>query len=154
MRKKALLSIIVILCIIFGTNRVQATETWSNKQIIEDGIYEIETKIDSNMVIDISEASTKDGANVQIWERSNVYQQRFQLTYLGDGYYTIKSVKSGKMLDVEYASKENGTNVWQYESNSTDAQKWEISKSDDGFYVLKSKCNELVLTIHNSSKNN
>ncbi len=103
-------------------------------QEIENGIYEIETKISSGKVLDVSEASNENKANIQIWDRCNVLQQRFKITYLGNGYYSLKSVKTGKVLDVSYASKEKGANVWQYDENNTDAQKWKIEKQSDVDY--------------------
>ena len=136
---------------IFQTFNVYAAN--NDNQTIENGIYEIETILDSNKVIDISEASTESGANVQIWGRCNVLQQRFEFTYLGNGYYIIKGVKSGKVLDVMSASKNKGTNVWQYEENNTDAQKWKIEKNSDGNFYFISKCNNLYLTITNSRTN-
>ena len=39
---------------------------------IEDGIYEIATALNTNKILDISNGSTSNGANVQIWQRSNV----------------------------------------------------------------------------------
>ena len=126
----------------------------ANSQLLENGIYEIETNINANKVIDISAASTEKGANVQIWDKCNGGQQRFELTYLNDGYYMIKNVNSGKVLDVKGAGKTNGTNVWQWESNSTDAQKWKIQKNEDGTYTLVSKCNGLYLCVTQSKNAN
>ena len=140
---------VFFLCLMHKKN-VQAV----NFQVVENGIYEIETKIDSDKVIDISEASKTSTANVQIWERCNVFQQRFQITYTNDGYYNIKSVNSGKLVDVQSASKEPGTNVWQYDENFTDAQKWTIVKTEDGYYKFVSKCNNLVLTVEKSKNIN
>lgn len=147
---KKIMLFLILLIFFIPLSKVQA----SSLQIIENGIYEIEIKIDSNKLIDISEGSTLSRANVQIWERSNVLQQRFEITYLKDEYYSIKSVKSGKVLDVDNAGKIPKTNVQQYLSNSTDAQKWKIEKTEDGYYNIISKCNNLLLTVENSSINN
>jgi len=128
--------------------------TSNNIQVIENGVYEIEWKIDKNKVLDISAASKETGANVQIWDKCNGTQQRFYFTYLSDGYFVIKNINSGKVLDVANAGKRAGTNVQQWESNSTDAQKWKIEKiSDDSFRIL-SKCNDLYLSVSNSKNAN
>ena len=121
---------------------------------IDNGIYEIETTINNNKVLDISAASTATGANVQIWDRCNGGQQRFQITYLSDGYYIIKNVNSGKVLDVAGAGIAPGTNVQQWTSNSTDAQKWKLEKQEDGSFTVISKCNKLYLNITNSDSAN
>ena len=126
----------------------------ASTQPISNGIYEIEWGLNNNKAIDISAAETKAGANVQIWDKCNGKQQRFELTYLKDGYYTIKNINSGKVLDVASAGKQSGTNVWQWESNSTDAQKWKIEKNIDGTYCIISKCNGLYLYVTGSKDAN
>ena len=126
----------------------------TEEQILENGVYEIETNINVNKVLDISAASTKEGANVQIWDKCNGGQQRFQITYLQDGYYLIKNINSGKVLDVKGAGKANGTNVQQWTGNSTDAQKWKIQKNENGTYSIISKCNGLYLSITGSKNEN
>lgn len=113
----------------------------------ENSIYEIEWTQDNSKAVDISAAETKSGANVQIWDKCNGGQQRFELIYLNDGYYTIKNVNSGKVIDVKGAGKKAGTNVWQWESNLTDAQKWKLEKNTDGSYSIISKCNGLYLNV-------
>ncbi len=122
----------------------------ASTQPIANGIYEIEWVLNSNKVIDISAAETRTGANVQIWDKCNGKQQRFELTYLNNGYYIIKNINSGKVLDVASAGKQSGTNVWQWESNSTDAQKWKIEKNTDDTYCIISKCNGLYLFVTGS----
>lgn len=141
--QKILLITIGLIFILGFLSKVEA----ANSQVLENGIYEIETNINTNKVIDISAASTAQGANVQIWDKCNGGQQRFELKRLNDGYYMIKNVNSGKVLDVKGASKLSGTNVQQWESNSTDAQKWKIETKDDGTYTIVSKCNELYLSV-------
>ena len=148
-----LIILILILSFIIPLNRVLASDKWKIIKVLDEGIYEIETKLDSNKVLDISAASKDDKANVQIWERSNVLQQRFQITYT-NGFYTIKNINSGKVLDVAYAKQENGTNVWQHENNLSDAQKWSIFETEDGYYTFISKCNDLALTITDSRTHN
>ena len=151
---RMLRKIIILFCLFFLSifaiyvNKSNANET---NKIIENGVYEIETNLGTSKVLDISAGSIENGANVQIWGRCNVFQQRFKITYLNDGYYSIKSVKSGKMLDVAGAGKEKGTNVWQYEENGTDAQKWKFEKTEDGKYIIVSKCNDLALTLASKS---
>ena len=139
-----------IVLAIFPLHAVSAT----NSQIIENGVYEIEWTINNNKVVDISSAETKQGANVQIWDKCNGEQQRFQFTYLNDGYYVIKNINSGKVLDVKGAGKLIGTNVQQWISNSTDAQKWKLEKNADGSFNIISKCNGLYLSVSGSKNTN
>ena len=148
--KKLIVALELIVFIIFPTNVLAAT----NSQLIENGIYEIEWVVNTNKAIDISAASKETGANVQIWDKCNGKQQRFQITYLSDGYYVIKNINSGKVLDVKGAGKTSGTNVEQWTSNFTDAQKWKLQKNSDGTFCIISKCNGLYLNVANSKNSN
>ena len=126
----------------------------TSSQVIENGIYEIEWGKNNNKAIDISAASKETGANVQIWDKCNGKQQRFQIIYLPDGHYAIKNVNSGKVLDVKGAGKTIGTNVQQWTSNSTEAQKWKLQKNSDGSFCIISKCNGLYLNVKDSNNEN
>ena len=70
------------------------------KQSLEDGVYEIRTAVNNNKIFDIAGGTTQSGAKLQIWDDSNVPQQRFIVKYIGDGYYKITVKKSEKVLDV------------------------------------------------------
>lgn len=118
------------------------------------GIYEINTSLDNNMVIDVSGGSKLNSANIQIWRRDNVTQQKFKISKCEDGYYIISAFHSGKVLDVAGGKKDNRTNVQQYEYNGTDAQKWAIEELDDGSYTIKSKCNGLYLDVSAAQTSN
>lgn|GEM_PF-6445583 len=116
---------------------------------LQDGIYTVSSKINKNMVLDVSGYDTLNEANVQIWEKHGGNNQKFYIKSVGNGFYTIKALHSGKMLDVAFRNKESGTNVWQYEKNNTDAQKWEIQRTEDGFFNIISACNNLYLSTNN-----
>ena len=124
----------------------------SNKTI-EDGTYYIRTAINRNKVFDIEGMSKANQARLQLWERSSQLtdNQKFEITYLSDGYYKIEAKHSGKSLDVMGAGKANCTKVQQYESNGTDAQQWIIKDAGDGYYNIISKCNDLYLDIPSAS---
>lgn len=109
---------------------------------VSPGLYTISTSMKSNMVLDVSGASTSNGANVQLYAANQTAAQRFRLSYDSKtGYYTIVNDNSGKAVDVKSASAKNGTNVQQYSSNGTLAQKWIIAKEADGTYRLSSALN-------------
>ena len=113
---------------------------------LKDGIYKIKANVGTNMYLDIDGGSKEPGANLQIWSKSDVDQQKFKVTYLNNGYYKITAVHSGQVLDVNDAEKTNGTNVKQYTDTGSDAQQWTIKKEGD-YYTLVSKCNSLNLDI-------
>ena len=137
-----------------GTDSQKFIFEATNSQAITNGIYEIETALNTNQVLDVSGASTANNANIQIWKRENVNQQKFQVTHLGDNYYTIQALHSKKVLDVVGAGKNNGTNVQQYTSNNSNAQKWLIKDLGNGYYNIISKCNNLYLDVAGASTAN
>lgn len=124
------------------------------QKTIEDGMYIISSRLDTNKVLDVDSGATYAEANIQIWDNSNVKQQKYMVEYLGNGFYTIKSVNSGKVLDVAGGGNTNGSNVWQYDANGSNAQEWIIKQSSDGFYNIISRCNELYLDIAFGCTNN
>ena len=115
--------------------------------LIPNGIYTISSSLDENKVLDITEASDKDSANLQLWTKNNTDAQKFKINYVGEGYYELEACCSGKVLDVAEAENKCGTNVWQYQKNNTDAQKWLIKKAGKGYYYIVSKCNGLYLDV-------
>lgn len=125
--------------------KFEEAEVIVGTQSISDGIYKIAMAKNPNQVLDISAGSRDSGANVQIWSYANVLQQKFKIEYAGNGYYTIKNIKSGKYLDVCGGSGYDGANVWQYDYNGTDAQKWIINPNSDGTYNIISALNDAFL---------
>ena len=146
------LAIVISLCgVLLIKNESYGADS---KKSLEEGIYIIKSAIDEKHVLDVKGASMSDSANIQVWSYANVDQQRFRLNYLGDGYYTITSVKSKKVIDVAGGGKTSGTNVQQYGSNGTDAQKWLIQDAGDGYFYIISKLNGLYLDVAGGSANN
>ena len=121
---------------------------------IEDGTYMIKSAIDTKFMLDINGASKNNGANVQLYEYSNVPQKKYKVKYLGDGTYSIIATHSNKALDVKDASKAKGANVQQWEWNGTDAQKWIIKDAGAGYYSIISKCNGLYIDVLNAKAQN
>ena len=120
---------------------------------IEDGTYMIKTWSNNNIGLDVESFSRENGANVQLWTSSAVISknQRFIVTYQGDGTYQILAQHSEKSLNVAGNGLTNGTNVEQYESNGSDAQKWVIKDNGDGSYSIISKLNGLYIDVTNGN---
>ena len=124
------------------------------EKTIEDGMYIIRSKIDNNHVIDVSEGSKQNCANIQLYEYNETNAQKFEVKYLNNGYYEIESVISGKVLDVANAGMISGTNLWQYQKNETDAQRWIIKKNEDNTYSIISKLNNLYMDVFEGTARN
>ena len=106
---------------------------------IESGTYTIQNSTNTKQVLDVNSALVENGANVQTYASSNTSAQRFEVLYVGDGYYQILAEHSGKALDILNASTAGGANVQQYDCNGTDAQLWRFIGAGDGTIYIQSK---------------
>ena len=156
MIKKINFMFIFCFCLIalLFVGKINLSNAETNGKTIENGIYVIESAINTNYVFDVSGASKDDRANIQIWENANVSQQRLKIEYLNNGYYKITSENSGKVLDVDNAGTNDGTNVQQYSYNGTDAQLWSIKDVGNGYYSFVSKCNGKYLDVYDGRVKN
>ena len=121
----------------------------TGEQTIEDGTYMIKTFDNNEIGFDVESFSREDKANIQLWTESEVLSknQRFIVTYQGDGYYQITAQHSEKALNVSNNGMTKETNVEQYTVNNSDAQKWIIKDNKDGSYSIISKLNELYIDV-------
>ena len=118
-----------------------------NKSVISDGIYVISSALNSNFVLDVSNGSTSNGANIQLYQSNGTTAQQFKISHDSTGYVTITNVKSGKVLDVSDGVASNGKNVWQYGSNSTRAQMWIVTKSGNSYQMISAINSNYVLDL-------
>lgn len=115
---------------------------------VDDGVYSIFSCVADGMVIDISGGSTANGANVQIYAVNGSLAQKFEVSYYGNGFYTIQSAKSGKYVDAKGGGTTNGTNVQQYQGNGSRAQLWYFVPRDDGSYDIRNAKTGLSLDVY------
>ena len=127
----------------------EGEETPTGTKTINDGTYQIQTAEDTSKVVDIGGSSTQDGTNIGVWENSSTANQKFNIKYRNDGYYTISAMHSGKYIDVAGSSKQNGATVDQWEYHGGNNQQWVIRDAGNGYYYIISKCNGLYLTVDN-----
>ena len=126
----------------------------ANEKTIENGIYKIVSALNNSKVLDVEHANTSSGTNVSLYSKQNSNNQKFKVTYIGEGYYKIEAIFSGKVLDVAGGKNINGTNVQQWENNNTDAQRWIIKDAGNGYYSIISKCNNLYIDVAGGKTDN
>ncbi len=73
----------------------QTQEQLNSTQEISEGTYEIYTMIEDTKVVDVSEKSIANSANIQIWDRTNVKNQKF-IFEKNDDRYIYNNCKSFK----------------------------------------------------------
>lgn len=115
-----------------------ASEISSSESKLSSGAYAIKSDKDTGKAIDISGGSVANGANVQIYTSNDSFAQRFKVTYVGNGLYTIESFKSGKILEVAGGSTADRANVHQYSANYTLGQYWYAKRVAEGVYTFLS----------------
>ena len=122
-----------------------------NKNTLADGVYEINSVKNSNYTLDVNSASTRNGANVQLYLRNGTQAQAFKVTHDSQGFVTFTNVNSGKVIDLDGAITKNGRNIHQYASNSTRAQKWIVQKSGSGYAIVSAIDTSYVLDLRNGT---
>lgn len=115
-----------------------ATTVDAPAAVIDDGLYNIATAIDSGKFIEMPGASTANQRQAALYADNATLAQRWRITRDGNGLYTIVNANSGKALDVPAASARNGQKIQQYTANGTLAQKWKIEVASDGNFIIRS----------------
>ena len=110
--------------------------------------YYIESAINSNMVLDVSGGSKKDGANIQLYKKNGTDAQLFRIARNGNGYYTFINKGSNKAIDVYGAYTYCGANVGQWSQNSSSAQQWKLYTApgypDTGYVQIMNRCGKYL----------
>lgn len=122
-----------------------------NKNTLADGVYEINSVKNSNYTLDVNSASTRNGANVQLYLRNGTKAQAFRVSHDSQGFVTFTNINSGKVIDLDGAITKNGRNIHQYASNGTRAQKWIVQQSGSGYSIVSAIDASFALDIRNGS---
>ena len=112
----------------------QAFALASTTDALPNGTYTL-TVANTNLAIDVANASYASGANVQVFQSNNSGAQKWNVTRNADGTYTIVNAASGKALDVAGGSAYSGANVQQYQPNGSAAQRWSITFDAGGYKI-------------------
>ena len=123
-----------------GVSSKQTTSTWNMLpvQLISDGYYTVASLNNAGLVLDVSGASLKYGANVRLWSQNGTNAQKFYISHVGSGQYAVSNAWSSLRLDVKNGVAAVGSNIQQYGSNGTKSQKWKIDWDEAGGFVFKS----------------
>ncbi|MFJ3307202.1 RICIN domain-containing protein [Streptomyces sp. NPDC086549] len=105
----------------------------------------------SGKALDVSGASTADGAAVQQWTRHGGANQRFQFVDSGGGYYRLKAQHSGKVLDVLNYSGADHADIVQWSDAGGTNQQFRLADSPDGYVRLISRNSGKAVEVENAS---
>ena len=117
---------------------------------IEAGAY-ILKNVGTGTVLDVSNASATDGANIQVYSSNGSNAQRFFLKKAdpvrGVTYALHSSLNYGQVIDVADGSSSDGANIQSWASNDTGAQKWNVYQNGDGTYRVINAANGKALDV-------
>ena len=126
----------------------------NNRNNLSDGIYTINSSLNSTFVMDVNGGSKANFGNIQLYKNNGTVAQAWKVSHDSKGYVTFINVGSGKAIDIKDGTCQNGQNISQYVSNQTFAQKWIIIKDGDGFKIVSALNDNFVLDLSNGQVKN
>ena len=118
---------------------------------ISENWYEIVPKSNEKSAVDISGASSNNGANAQIYSRNQTYAQLFKFVY-EEGYYRILCAQTDKVLEVAGGDVVPGTNIRQWSSvKDKKDQLFSVCVNEDGTYTFKNVASGLTVSLANKA---
>ena len=145
-----LLALAMLLCSVpltaFASNISSTVANTTATLAVPEGTYFIKNKeLNKYMQIDDGEAPTysASGAFMELWGKDGNDYQKWKISSVGGGYYSIISVKSGLALSVKSGSLNSG-NVKLVQESYTGAyrQQWAFQRASDGSYVIRPRSGE------------
>ena len=138
-----------------GNNAQKFILTKIDLSIIDEGMYNIASNLDTNMYVGVNSGVAFNNVNVGLYNKSDSNGFKWYIKNIKENIYEVKSVLNQKYnLDVSEASKINGGNVQLWESNDNDAQKWIIIKLDDDTYRFTNVGSGKNLDVSGAKKTN
>ncbi|MDB5112425.1 MAG: hypothetical protein JWR67_3539 [Mucilaginibacter sp.] len=124
----------MILMVVFSGNIWTCFAQTSG--IVSGTIYTIKSK-SNNKLLDVSNSSMDNNAVVDCWTDTRSDAERWIVTYVGSGLYTLANVASGKLLHAAPSAGDT-VHVDQYNESGGNDVKWAIKKAGKDLYYLKS----------------
>lgn len=95
--------------------------------------------------LDVTNVSSENGANIQLWECTGQAAQQFTLVPYEEGYYSLKNVQSQKCIDVWARSTEAGANLAQYTCSGGTNQQFRFEDVGGGNLRLVARHSNMAL---------
>jgi hypothetical protein len=110
-------------------------------------IYQLKPSHALTKCVDITNASTAAGANVQIWDCLNNNAQKFRALDQGNGWFVLQNVGSLKCVEVASWSTVDGGNIAQWDCHNGENMQWQAIDVGGGFYRLVNRNSGKVLEM-------
>lgn len=109
------------------------------EKAVSDGDYFFQNvKFNKIMEIDDDASATDEGAIIEIWDYNANTDQKWNITYLYNGYYKIISKASGKALT---APASTNASITQTIDTGANNQQWLVTKNTDKTYTIAPRSN-------------
>lgn len=107
----------------------------------------------SGKPIDVSGASTSDGAQIVESANNDGLDQQWSVDSAGNGYVNLVNVNSGMALDDTNGSTSNGTAMqqWSITGTGNSNQQWQLTPLGNGYYTITNQTSGLVLDLTNGN---
>lgn len=117
--------------------------------IVSGATYQLVTALNNSSVLDVAGGGTTAGTKVDLWSNTGGTNQKWVVTYVGNGYYTLSPVNAPSMLlDVTGGSNVNGTQIEIWTNNGgSNNQKWAITTKDGGLHYSLSPLNARLTSL-------
>lgn len=124
-----------------------AAQAWvlESTSLLEEGCYTLLNDAGSEQVLDVPNASSNWGVDLQTYESNDSAAQKWNVEKLDDGWYAIINAGNGLALDVEDGRANPGTPVQQWEVNASPAQQWKFEIATNGGIQIRSKLGNFVV---------
>ncbi|GAE31969.1 RICIN domain-containing protein [Alkalihalobacillus hemicellulosilyticus] len=133
-----------------GNTNTNNTRVTNPVQFDAQVSYELVNR-NSGKLLEVVNAGTNPGDNVQQWERNFHPCQRWIIIQNSEGYYEIINRNSNQALEVFDWSSSNGGNVVQWTHLGGYNQQWTIERTSDGYYTLVNRYSGKALDAYNRS---
>lgn len=131
-------------------NFFQLMKQANQRVTLPNGTYEIKVK-SSGKNVDVSQASTANGAAIVQMARSGSTSQLWNITATDNGYYKLINVKSGKALAINGASTTRGALALQWDYGTAQNDQWAFIRMGDGQYKMVNRLSGWTLDVGNNS---
>jgi hypothetical protein len=108
----------------------------------------------SSRAMDVSGASTANGAPLIQWDFHGGQNQMFRPDPMGGGFFRLVSLNTGKVADVSGASMASGAAIVQWDWHGGDNQLFRLEPLSDGFVRIIAKHSGKVIDVAGGSTGN
>ena len=127
------------------------TTYWYRTVTIEESLegtyYFKNLQLGNYMQIKKNADYSNSGEILELWDFNGEEYQRWNITYVREGYYKITSVKSGLAISVQSAYLDEDEYALVQEAyNGSDRQLWKFTMTNRGSYIIRPKSGESYST--------